>query len=43
MLYRQEGLKMMAANGTDIKNFGRKLVKFRGVDAAGERDFTRQA
>ena len=30
MLPKREGLRMCAANGSEIKNFGRKLIKFRG-------------
>jgi len=30
MLPKREGLRMCAANGTEIKNFGRKLIMFRG-------------
>jgi len=44
---RNPGLKMCAANGSEIKNHGRKLIKFRGNDfskaAAENRVFTRQA
>ena len=29
----KKGLKMIAANGTPISNFGQRLVKFRGLDA----------
>ena len=32
LLPKQDGLKMMAANGSEIKNYGRKLIKFRGND-----------
>jgi hypothetical protein len=31
MMAKQKGLKMMAANGTEIENMGRKMIKFRGV------------
>jgi hypothetical protein len=31
MMPKQKGLKMLAANGTEIENLGRKLIKFRGV------------
>ena len=27
---KKEGLRMVAANGTPIKNYGQKLIKFRG-------------
>ena len=32
---KKECMRMMAANGTDIKNYGRRLVRFRGVQAQG--------
>ena len=32
---KKEGMRMVAANGTDIANYGRRLVKFRGVEAQG--------
>ena len=32
---KKEGMRMVAANGTDIKNYGRRLVRFRGVQAQG--------
>ena len=41
MLPMQEGLKMMAANGTRIENMGRKIIKFQGEKAG--RDFRRQS
>ena len=28
---KRRGLRMVAANGTDIENFGQKVIKFRGV------------
>ena len=28
---KKEGLRMVAANGTPIKNYGQKLIKFRGT------------
>jgi hypothetical protein len=41
------GLRMCAANGSEIKNHGRKVIRFRGNDftkaAAEHRVFTRQA
>ena len=47
---KSQGLKMTAANGTEILNYGCKLIKFRGVDASSSRKpccpstvFTRQA
>ena len=33
MLPKVKGLKMVAANGTEIKNEGQKIIKFRGVGA----------
>ena len=33
MLPRKPGLRMCAANGTEIANLGRKIVQFRGIDA----------
>ena len=33
------GMRMSAANGTEIKNYGQRCVRFRGIDATG---FTRQ-
>ena len=32
ILPRKKGLRMCAANGSEIKNHGRKLIKFRGND-----------
>jgi hypothetical protein len=32
---KKDGMRMVAANGTDIKNYGRRLVRFRGVQAQG--------
>ena len=44
---KKPGLRMCAANGTEIQNHGRKLIKFRGNDfsraAAEHQVFTRQA
>ena len=44
MLPKQENLKMVAANGTVIQNFGQKVIRFRGdavrTESAG---FARQA
>ena len=44
---KSPGLRMCAANGSEIKNHGRKLIKFRGNDfsksLAEQRVFTRQA
>jgi len=28
---KRRGLRMVAANGTDIENLGQKVIKFRGV------------
>ena len=33
MLPRRPGLRMAAANGTEIANLGRKVIQFRGVEA----------
>ena len=33
MLPKQKGLKMVAANGTEIKNEGQKVIRFRGVES----------
>ena len=30
MMQKKKGLKLVAANGTDIQNFGQKVIKFRG-------------
>ena len=32
---KKEGMKMVAANGTEIVNYGRRLVRFRGIEAQG--------
>jgi len=32
LLPKADGLRMIAANGSEIKNYGRKLIKFRGND-----------
>ena len=44
---KSPGLRMCAANGSEIKNHGRKLIKFRGNDfsksVAEQRVFTRLA
>lgn len=37
MLPRQEGLRMRAANGTEIPNLGRKVIRFRGDDVRKSR------
>ncbi len=46
-LPKKEGLRMCAANGSEIKNHGRKLIKFRGNDfsraIAESQGFPRQA
>ena len=31
MMPKQKGLRMAAANGTEIDNLGRKMIRFRGV------------
>ena len=31
---KNPGLKMIAANGTEIRSYGRKMIKFKGVDAS---------
>ena len=36
------GLRMMAANGTEMRNYGQKFVRFRGVSAC-EAGFRRHA
>ena len=41
MMPRNEALRMIAANGTPIENYGRQRVKFQGVKAEGSR-FTRR-
>jgi hypothetical protein len=30
---RKKGIKMMAANGTEIKHYGQRTVQFRGIEA----------
>ena len=37
---KKPGLKMCAANGTEIQNHGQKVIKFRGIDST---DFSRPA
>ena len=32
---KENGVKMVAANGTEITNYGKRLVRFRGVQAQG--------
>jgi len=32
---KKHGMKMVAANGTEIANYGRRLIKFRGVESQG--------
>ena len=32
IMQKKPGLRMCAANGSEIKNYGRKLIKFRGND-----------
>ena len=45
--YVERGLRMIAANGTEIANLGTKIVDFRGFEAPPAsvlaRDFRRQA
>jgi hypothetical protein len=36
MMPRKEGLRMVAANGTEIENFGQKIIKFQGMECGGE-------
>ncbi len=47
ILPRKPGLRMRAASGSEMRNHGRKVVKFRGNDfskeAAQHRVFTRRA
>jgi hypothetical protein len=47
ILPKKPGLKMCAANGSEIQNYGRKVIKFRGNDCAKaaveQRVFTRRA
>ena len=47
MLPRKLGLRMIAANGTEMSNYGQKFVKFRGIagdtDGGEELDFRRRA
>ena len=31
MLPKAPGIRMIAANGTEIENYGQKVIKFRGV------------
>ena len=46
-LPKKEGLRMCAANGSEIQNHGRKVIKFRGNDfskaIAEKQRFRRQA
>ena len=37
MLPKQKGSRMVAANGTEIKNEGQKIIKFGGVGGRGPR------
>ena len=32
---KKAGMRMIAANGTEIANYGQRLVKFRGIAAQG--------
>ena len=41
LMPKVKDLKMVAANGTDIGNYGQKLIKFRGVAATTTSTFTR--
>ena len=47
LLPKKPGLRMCAANGSEIQNHGRKVIKFRGNDfgkiAVENRGFTRRA
>jgi len=40
LLPKAKGLKMVAANGTEIKNEGQKVIKFQGRGATGAEGFT---
>jgi hypothetical protein len=42
-LPKKEGLRMCAANGTEIPNLGRKVISFRGCAAEPDTGFSRQA
>ena len=33
MLAKRPGLRVCAANGTEIQNYGQKVIKFQGLDA----------
>ena len=37
LMPRKDNLRMLAANGSEIKNYGRKLIKFRGNDFGKKR------
>ena len=41
LMPKVKDLKMVAANGTDIGNYGQKLIKSRGVAATTTSTFTR--
>lgn len=41
MMPKKKGLKMMAANGTEIANIGQNMIKFQGLQGCGE-DFRRR-
>ena len=47
LLPKKPGLRMCAANGSEFRNHGRKVIKFRGNDlgkvAVENRVFTRRA
>jgi hypothetical protein len=43
MRAKELGLRMTAANGTEIVNVGTKIVQFRGVTLAAHPGFTRRA
>ena len=45
MTAKKPGLRMVAANGTDMKNYGQKTIRFRGLaeEVRSNADFTRRA
>ena len=44
MRAKKPGLKMCAANGTEIPNYGQKVIKFQGIDSTDvNSDFIRRA
>ena len=40
MMPKKAGLKMVAANGTEIENVGQKVIKFQGRACENPLDFT---